>query len=158
MVSPSEARLSARQQLDKLHKGMVVEIDRRLTDQDPEASTALSEHDPEIAEAFELVQQAVSNLKDMRDVNQRNATEINQHLSTIESLRKDNSGLSEEKQALIQDLEAARTKANLLVNENESLEGRIKALEDERASLSSELAKIVQVLKASFEANGLRLQ
>ena len=158
MVSPSEARLSARQQLDKLHKGMVVEIDRRLTDQDPEASTALSEHDPEIAEAFELVQQAVSNLKDMRDVNQRNATEINQHLSTIESLRKDNSGLSEEKQALIQDLEAARTKANLLVNENESLEGRIKALEDERASLSSELVKIVQVLKASFEANGLRLQ
>lgn len=149
-------RILARKELDKLHRGMVVELDRRLVQsaaasQVNEEGLSSSVEQP-VSEAIDIVQRTVHALALLRESAENKEKVINDHLLIIRSLEDDKQAGLVERSRLQEELEAERQRSAALAADREDLEAKVKSLEAECATLVHQLDRLVNLIKASFDS------
>jgi chromosome segregation ATPase len=150
-------RILARKELDKLHRGMVVELDRRLV-QPTSSSAHLGEEavsssvEQPVSEAIDIVQRTVHALALLRESTEHKEKVINDHLIIIRALEDEKQAAFIDRTRLQEDLETERQRVAALSADREDLEAKVKSLESECGTLAHQLERLVNLIKASFDS------
>ena len=150
-------RILARKELDKLHRGMVVELDRRLVQPTPSApllgEEALSSSvEQPVSEAIDIVQRTVHALALLRESTEHKEKVINDHVAIIRALEDEKQAAFQDRGRLQDDLENERQRVMALSADRDELEAKVKSLEAECGTLALQLERLVNLIKASFDS------
>ena len=118
MASQAESnRAVARLEMERLHKGMVVELERRFAPVPTDISEGEMimpeiDEDPEVAEAISLLQNTVESIRDLKVEIEEREQAIRSRDGSIQQLENDKAQLLQERTSLESQLESARHRLN----------------------------------------------
>lgn len=145
MASQADSnRAIARLEMERLHKGMVVELERRLAPVnaeglDDDLPMSESDEDPEVAEAISLLQSTVEAIRDLKiEIEERDQT-IRSRDATVAQLESEKAQLQQERASLESQLEASRN--------------RIQEHTSTIARQDGQIRQIVEAIRTSFAPN-----
>lgn len=142
-------------EIERLHEGMVVELDRRFSPRSERASLASRvrnepDVDAEVASTISVVRQVASLLADLQDTIRRQETMLLEQRQAIADLQHEKQGayadLADAERTVKSESErAVRAEARV-----QSCEAQIRRLEDYSVSLKSHLNSLMGVVRESL--------
>ena len=143
-------KVMARMELERLHKGLVVELDKKLTRTAAEERIQPASEVADVPLAIRVVQDTVAALADLRTLsaNQRSALAENEESRTRLSAELDasNAKIAD----LGRDIEGLRSTISSLEQQVERLEGDKRTLGDGKAKVEEDLRMIIASIISSF--------
>lgn len=148
-----------RQEIERLHDGMVVELDRRFSDRGGRADLAAARLrgepsiDAEVASTISVVRQVASVLGELQETSR-------QQEEVIYDLRQTIADLQHQKQVAQQELADAvrfgsteRDRAGRAESRLQTSDAQVKRLEDYSVSLKAHLNSLMAVVRENLAAN-----
>lgn len=147
-------KASARKELDRLHRGIIVDLDRRLVQSSGAGQADITPmqgtDEPELSEAVKIVERTALTLQLLKDAASRQEKLIGENADRIRALEAENQSLVSDRLDLTTRLDAESMRVDELINEKKLLEDKTASLEEECRALSTQLKQLAGLIKSSL--------
>ncbi len=144
-----------RREIERLHEGMVVELDRRFTGRNERAGAAAKgRNDPlfdeEVASTISVIRQVASVIGELQETIRRQEELIYEQRQTLSELQHQKQAAYAELAEVERAAKSERDRAERAESRAQSGEAQIKRLEDYCVSLKSHLNSLMAVVRESL--------